>query len=139
MVAQPIGSKKAVPSSTTRKSTATPVKRPAVNVKKTPVKAPVANTPLKKKPVTAVGAKKPLPPVSNYKKPATQAQKKIQSQGHIAVPQQQGYIGRALSGATSAISSATSYAATGIGNFSGAVVSAAGNGVAGAGKGAGSS
>ncbi|OAL44254.1 hypothetical protein IQ07DRAFT_592333 [Pyrenochaeta sp. DS3sAY3a] len=115
MVSQAIGTKKAVPVST---------------VKKTPIKAPPTSSralqPAKKNPLPApykpasVAQKKPAASTA-YKKPLPAPAKKTP-------PQQQGWLSKGISAAS-----------TGIGNAAGAVVSAAGNGVAGAGKGAGSS
>jgi outer membrane biosynthesis protein TonB len=140
MVAQPIGTKKTPVTSTAKKTPVTapvkksPVKAPAVQPPKKPVntamqKKPMTTTPKKpvttvapKKPVTAIGQKKPIPA------PAKNA---------VQQPQQQGWINKGLSAASSGIGSAVSAATTGIGNAAGAVVTAAGSGVAGAGRGAG--
>lgn len=112
MVSQAIGTKKAVPVSTGKK---TPIKAPnsrALQPAKKPVPAPYKPASVaQKKPAASTAYKKPLPA------PAKKTP-----------PQQQGWLSKGISAAS-----------TGIGNAAGAVVSAAGNGVAGAGKGAGSS
>lgn len=140
MVPQPIGTKKTPVTSTAKKTAVkaqtrnTPVKAPAVQAPKKPIntamqkkpattgpKKPVTNT-LPKKPTTAIGQKKPLPaPTKNVPRQ----------------PQQQGWLNKGLSAASSGIGSAVSAATSGIGNAAGAVVTAAGSGVAGAGRGAG--
>jgi len=141
MVAQPIGTKKTPVTSTAKKTAVkaqsrnTAVKAPAVQAPKKPVnvamqkkqaitapKKPVTNT-LPKKTTTAIGQKKPLPPPT----------KNVPRQPQ----QQQGWLNKGLSAASSGIGSAVSAATSGIGNAAGAVVTAAGSGVAGAGRGAG--
>lgn len=103
-----------------------------IGTKKTPVGAPKAIPPPKKS--TALTQTKTVP----YKKPAvTPAKKPINTIAKKPTkkpaaapakksPQQQSWLTRT-----------TNAAATGVGNFGGAIVTAAGNGVAGAGKGAG--
>lgn len=83
-------------------------------------------TTVAKKPITTVAKR----PTTTIAKPTTKSLPKANPQPYSAPkpPQQQGWIART-----------TSAAASGIGNFAGAIVTAAGNGVAGAGKGAGSS
>lgn len=87
----------------------------------------------------AVPAKKPAPPRKPAATPKVALPKKPVATQKVALPkkpvpaktqppQQQGYIARY-----------TSAAASGVGNFAGAIVGAVGNGVAGAGKGAGAS
>lgn len=119
MVPQPIGTKK-VPVTAAKKHAVAPAKKAPITTtkvvqptKKKPVPPPYKPTPAtpQKKPVTTLAQKKPLPTPA---KPAA--------------PQQQSWLTRGISAASS-----------GIGNAAGAVVTAAGNGVAGAGKGAGSS
>ena len=102
-------------------------------VKKTPVKPqPQTKAPVKKAPVAAnakpgvpragAPAKKPVPKPA----PKTQTKPLPKVNPPKQPPQQQGWL-----------SKIGSQAASGIGNFTGAIVTAAGNGVAGAGKGAG--
>lgn len=99
-------------------------------VKKTPVK-PQTKAPVKKAPVanakpalpkTGAPAKKPVPKPA----PKTQSKPLPKVNPPKQPPQQQGWL-----------SKIGSQAASGIGSFTGAIVTAAGNGVAGAGKGAG--
>jgi hypothetical protein len=92
-------------------------------------KKPVATTP--KKPVTNIAPKKPVTAVGQKKPVPAPAKKAIQQ------PQQQGWINKGLSAASSGIGSAVGAATTGIGNAAGAVVTATGSGIAGAGRGAG--
>jgi hypothetical protein len=115
MAPQPIGTKK-TPVTGTKKTPVTgpkatpPAKKPTTSAqtKTVPYKKPAAAP--AKKPGNAL-AKKPAPAAAPAKKP----------------PQQQSWLTRY-----------TNAAASGVGNFGGAIVTAAGNGVAGAGKGAGS-
>lgn len=122
MAPQPIGTKKtpAGPKAiqpakkpiTPAQTKTVPYKKPVVAPTKKPIAAPAKkpiNAPAKK-PANAL-AKKPLSAAAPAKKP----------------PQQQSWLTRT-----------TNAAASGVGNFGGAIVTAAGNGVAGAGKGAGS-
>ena len=112
---------------TVAKTGPTPVKKAPAKVpvkaqtKPLPRKAPIAQT---KAAVPKAGApaKKPIPPRAA---PKTQT-KPLPKANPPKAPQQQGWLGRI-----------GSQAASGIGSFTGAIVSAAGNGVAGAGKGAG--
>jgi len=130
MVAQPIGTKKAIPGS------GAPKKAP---IKKAPVSSTTAKKPAAKKPTTTTTTasykpptKKPIPSPSSYKPPTTTSKKPPPTP-----PAQQSWLTRGISGATSAVSNATSAAASGVGSMAGAAITAAGNGVAGAGKGAG--
>lgn len=147
MVAQPIGTKKAVPGPRpTGPKAVGQAKKPAVGIaqtkkvpykKPTPVGAKKATTPATatKKPVGAFKApavKKPLGPQPIGAKKAIPPTPK-----NVQTPQNKSWLTKTLGAASSGIGSATSAAASGIGNAAGAVVTAAGNGVAGAGKGAG--
>ena len=143
MVAQPIGTKKAVagPKPTGPKAVG-PAKKPSIaaQTKTVPYKKP-----------TPIGAKKAPPPTTAAKKPvgAPAVKKPVGSQPigakkavpptpkNVQAPQNKSWLTKTIGAASSGISSATSAAASGIGNAAGAVVTAAGNGVAGAGKGAG--
>lgn len=108
---------------TAPKSGPTAVKKTPVKpqTKPLPKKAPIAQSKAVV-PKTGAPAKKPLPKAA----PKTQTKPLPKTNVPKQPPQQQGWLSRI-----------GSQAASGIGSFTGAVVSAAGNGVAGAGKGAG--
>jgi outer membrane biosynthesis protein TonB len=115
MAPQPIGTKK---TPVTGSKATPPAKKPTTSAqtKTVPYKKP-AVAPAKKP--AAVPAKKPVNAPAKKPAPAAAPAKKP--------PQQKSWLTRY-----------TNAAASGVGNFGGAIVTAAGNGVAGAGKGAGS-